>query len=418
MLVSIPCLLGIVAPSAVLAMPAAPQTLSTRSVYTAPRLVNYVQTFHDVDGNPLDLTKLLSENTQITHVNLAALHINDDPNGITLNDVNPNSTYWDTVWSNVTALQNGGIKVLMMMGGAAPGSYPRLCGTAVPAVIVRNISQLAAEICEEHGLTGRGIHQDEAYYSVLRDTIKYHKLDGMDLDIEEAVDVSCALALLQRLDTDFGSDFILTMAPVASALMPAGPGLSGFDYTTLDSQATSSTRPNGKLVTWYNAQFYNGWGDASTQVNYDALITAGNWLPDRIVMGVLDNENDGGSGFVPISTLMATIKQLRVNYPSFGCAVGWEYWDAGGDDGFAQPWEWVKAVAGSVFGVGIEMPAANLTNSPVPNAPPPFPLLTQTLVDLGATWPWAVWALNVSDGGLAEAEQLLLEAKQLVKLPL
>ena len=110
--------------------------LSPRDVYTAPRLVGYVQTFHDVAGNPLSLMPLLDENTEMTHINMAALHINSDANGITLNDVNPNSTYWDPVWANVTALQAGGIKVLMMMGGAAAGSYPRLCGTAVPAVIV------------------------------------------------------------------------------------------------------------------------------------------------------------------------------------------------------------------------------------------------------------------------------------------
>lgn len=113
-----------------------PTTLLRRDAYNAPRLVNYVQTFHDVSGNPLSLLPLLNEDTQITHVNLAALHINADPAGITLNDVNPNDTSWDQVWSDVAQLQAGGIKVLMMMGGAAAGSYPRLCGTEVPAVIV------------------------------------------------------------------------------------------------------------------------------------------------------------------------------------------------------------------------------------------------------------------------------------------
>jgi len=197
------------------------------------------------------------------------------------------------------------------------------------------------------------------------------------------------------------------MAPVASALMPGGPGLSGFDYTTLDSMATSSTRPNGRLVDWYNAQFYNGWGDASTQVNYDAIISSGGWSPERIVMGVLDNQSDGGSGFVPIATLMSTIMQLRSNYPMFGCAVGWEYWDAGGDDGYTYPWQWVKEVAMSVFGENSDLPAQNVTSSPAPNAPAPFPGLTHTLVDLGATWQWAVWALNITDGNLVAAEQLL-----------
>lgn len=227
----------------------------------------------------------------------------------------------------------------------------------------------------------------------------------MDLDIEESVDVSCPIALLQRLDADFGSDFIITMAPVASAMTPNGPGLSGFSYFELDSQATSSTRPNGKLVNWYNAQFYNGWGDASTQVYYDNIITTGKWSPGRVVLGVLDDPNDGGSGFVDIKTLQSVIQQLRANFADFGCAVGWEYWDAGGADGYSEPWQWVKAVGQSIYGA--ENVPANLTSQPLPNPPAPFQQSTDLLVTLGASYQEAVWALNVTNGVLAAAEQLL-----------
>ena len=115
---------------------ALPTALERRTAADAPRLVNYVQTFHDVNNNPLSLLPLLNEKTGITHINLASIHINSDPSGITLNDNNPNSSYWDTVWSDVKQLQNGGIKALFMIGGAAAGSYPRLCGTKTPAVIV------------------------------------------------------------------------------------------------------------------------------------------------------------------------------------------------------------------------------------------------------------------------------------------
>lgn len=88
----------------------------------------------------------------------------------------------------------------------------------------------------------------------------------MDLDIEEAVDISCALALLKRFDADMGSDFLLTMAPVASAMIPQGASLSGFDYVTLDKQATSAARVNGKVVSWYNAQFYNVYDHSSLEI--------------------------------------------------------------------------------------------------------------------------------------------------------
>ena len=68
------------------------------------------------------------------------------------------------------------------------------------------------------------------------------------------------LRLLRQLNTDLGPDFLLTMAPVASALLGSGGnGLHGFNQKEMDDQATDPARPNGKLVSWYNAQFYNGW---------------------------------------------------------------------------------------------------------------------------------------------------------------
>lgn len=93
-----------------------------------PRLVAYIQTFHDEAGNPLSLLPLLNEDTGVTHVYLSSLHLNTNPGDITLNDDNPNATKWDQMWSDVKQLQSGGIKVMMMMGGAAQGSYQRLAG--------------------------------------------------------------------------------------------------------------------------------------------------------------------------------------------------------------------------------------------------------------------------------------------------
>lgn len=248
--------------------------------------------------------------------------------------------------------------------------------------------------------------QFHSYYDPLRSTLKYHNIDGLDLDIEESISASTALRLLRQLNADFGSSFLLTMAPVASALLPSGTGLSGFDYHDLDAQATDSSRPNGKLVNWYNAQFYNGWGDASTQVGYNNIIQLGKWGADRVVMGVLDNPNDGGSGFVKFSTLKGVIEQLRTNYASFGCAVGWEYWDAGGADGYAQPWQWVKAVGGAVFGED-DVKNANLTTDENLKPATPWPSLMDDLTGLGAGWYPSVKALNQTSGNLDEAKGLL-----------
>ncbi|EME43011.1 glycoside hydrolase family 18 protein, partial [Dothistroma septosporum NZE10] len=262
---------------------------------------------------------LVQNPTQLTHLYLASLHINSDPKAITLNDNNPNDTIWNTVWSETAQIQAKGVKVLMSIGGAAAGSYPRLCSG-----------------------TNGGIN--ETYYIPLYQTLKYHKVDGVNLDIEEQVKITCPYALLQRLNKDFGTNFLLTMAPVASELQASGYGLGGFSYKTLDRYATNSSRPNGKLVNWYNVQFYNGWGDASTPNGYQSIIQNG-YAASRVSLGVLDNPGDGGSGWFNVTTYQATIKSLRATYgSSFGGVVGWEYWDAGAKDNLTQPYQWAAPI--------------------------------------------------------------------------
>ena len=43
-------------------------------------------------------------------------------------------------------------------------------------------------------------------------------IKGVDLDIEEEVTMQQVKMLIRRLKEDFGQDFILTMAPVSSAM--------------------------------------------------------------------------------------------------------------------------------------------------------------------------------------------------------
>ncbi|KAI5356843.1 Putative glycoside hydrolase family 18, catalytic domain, glycosyl hydrolase family 18 (GH18) active [Septoria linicola] len=348
--------------------------------YNPPRNVIYVQTFRTVQGGKLSILPLIQQRTNITHIYLSAVHINAQPGDINLNDDNPNSTVYDAIWQESAQLQQSGVKVMMMLGGAAPGSYPRLC-------------------------SGPNGGVNESYYVPLRNTLKYHKVDGLDLDIEERVPYTCPLALLRRLNADFGSNFILTMAPVASDLQPNPIGLGGFSYKTLDAQATSSAKPSGKLVNWYNAQFYNGWGDASTPNGYNAIVANG-WPANRVVMGVLDSPNDGGSGWYNISTYQKTIKTLKSNYANFGSVCGWEYWDAGIRDNYANPWQWVGAVGQSVFASSTGTAPANRATN-VDSGPAPFPNLMSALLGKGVGKLEAVRALNISDGSLAGALQVL-----------
>lgn len=398
------------------------QTRETNNAATAaipPRLVAYIQTFRSVDGGPLSLLPLLNERTGVTHILLSAVHLNEQPGDITLNEHHPNDTMYDTLWSEVKQLQAGGIKVMMMLGGAARGTFERLSGDDA------------------------SFH---AYYDPLLAMLREHNIQGLDIDIEESVPISMPLRLLRQLNADLGTDFILTMAPVASALLRNGSGLHGFPQRDMDDQALEPSRPNGKLVNWYNAQFYNGWGDASSTTMYDQIISEGGWSADRIVMGVLTNPGDGGSGFVKLPTLKSVVGSLGAKHASFGCAVGWEYWAAGTGDGMQYPWMWVKELGDVIAtfannlhaeapgtststststsnGTPTSAPEASSSNSdsdnmkptaeaqapsiPMKDPPTPWPSQMAQLESVGAGHWDSLRAMNMTNGDTKAASKML-----------
>ncbi|KAF4627495.1 hypothetical protein G7Y89_g10657 [Cudoniella acicularis] len=289
--------------------------------YTKPRLVMYVQTFTTPTKERLSLLPLVEHQTKVTHVILASVHLHEEPGQIRLNDDPFDSPVWDTTWEEVKVLQNHGIKVMAMLGGAAAGTYKRLNGTDT---------------------------EFYSYYHPLRDLIGKYKLDGLDIDIEETVDVSVPFRLMNALRRDFGPGFIITMAPLASALSDKlGQNLSGFSYFDLDAFATVPGSDE-KLISWFNGMFYGGF--ARGPPFFQSVVDAG-WDPSRVVMGVLDCSEDGQpNGFVHIETLQQTIRNLRELYPGFGGVAGWEYHDAGMSDGDVyEPWAWVKKIGQALF---------------------------------------------------------------------
>lgn len=239
----------------------------------------------------------------MTHVILAAIHLNQDPNSLTLNDHPPTHSRFDTLWSELATLQSAGIKVLAMLGGAAKGTYERLDGS------------------EE---------QFEQYYRPLRDLIRTRKLDGLDLDVEEPMSLGGVIRLIDRLRADFGKDFIITLAPVAASLLDMTKNLSGFDYEALEVM-------RGKDIAWYNTQFYCGWGDFTNPLMYDMMIQKG-WPADKIVVGLVTNPANG-PGFVPWNALEPVLAVVKMRYGNFGGVMGWEYFNSLPGE-HHRPWEW------------------------------------------------------------------------------
>ncbi|KAF4541896.1 Class iii chitinase protein [Lasiodiplodia theobromae] len=403
------------------------QELLDSATHPLPRFILYAQTHHKPGPEPqepVSLLPLLTHCTGVTHIIIAAIHLNDGPGNITLNDHRPDHSRFDTLWAEVRQLQDAGVKVMGMLGGAAKGSYWRLQGSA---------------------------EEFEAYYTPLRDLVRHHHLDGLDLDVEEAIELPTILRLLTRLRADFGPSFITTLAPVSTALIP-DMQLPPFEYVPLDPSTgapTAGAPPltiprslphlsgfnhfaleagHGGLVSWYNTQFYNGWGDASNPALWEAIAAAG-WAPRKLVLGVLTNQGNGGSGYVATGVLEAVVRELRAKYPppaaatpqgvgsganrTFAGVMGWEYFNAGGTDGF-KPWEWAKRIGRAARSSTVEpwgaQSGSGLAGAGAGAEPPvPWPEQVKQLMELGFARPNAVAALNATDGNVEMAAGLLFE---------
>jgi hypothetical protein len=271
------------------------------------RVIYYYQTQYDngvyVSLSPMWTTLNPSTNKPyVTDVMVAAFHLGYNPDNtpyIHLNDNVPGDPMFTTMWQEVAMLQSYGVTVRMMLGGAAQGSY---------ADLFDNWS---------------------TFYPILQQTLQQYNLNGIDLDVEENVTLANAEMLIDRLDTDFGSKFRITLAPVASALW-GGANLSGFSYPQL-------YKNSGSKIAWFNGQFYSGFATLSSTADYDRVVKYG-YPADKIVGGMIANSADGG-GYVGMKTVAKTVRALTKQYAYFGGVFAWEYFNAE-PGGTSDPIEW------------------------------------------------------------------------------
>lgn len=268
------------------------------------RVSTYYQTQYR-NGVYVSPADMLTHNSRVTDVIVAALHL--DAGGVVhLNDDPPGSSKFTQMWSDLARMQSAGVRVSMMVGGAAAGTFARL-------------------------------DTDFAtYYPLLKNVVTTYHLNGVDLDIEENMSLAGIERLIDRLSADFGSGFVITLAPVATA-MTGGGNLSGFNYETL-------YRDRGSEISWFNVQFYNGWGSLANTGGYDAIVKRGLIPARKLVAGALTNPANGGSGYVDVTTLSGVVKSLSQKYADFGGVTGWEYFNSLPGDTSA-PWQWTGLMA-------------------------------------------------------------------------
>lgn len=268
----------------------------------AHRVVVYYQTQYDGGTyvSPLGLTQ---HGTGVTDVVVAALHL--DADGVVhLNDDPPDSSRYTQMWADLATMRSQGVRVEVMVGGAAQGSFQRLDTDF------------------------------DTYYPLLRNVISTYHLDGVDLDVEESMSLAGIERVIDALRSDFGSGLTITLAPVGSALSGGG-NLSGFSYDQLYAD-------RGSEISWFNAQLYNGWGSLADTSSYDQIIGHGVVPADKVVAGTVTNPANG-SGYVDLPTLQSTLRSLVGEHPSFAGVDGWEYFNSE-PGGTSAPWQWAAGV--------------------------------------------------------------------------
>jgi hypothetical protein len=237
------------------------------------KTIYYYQTF-------IGIEKLYSHAQDIDTIIVSSIHFSaykNDPY-IHLNDNWPTSSKYDNLWVELQKMYEQGTEIMLMIGGAG-GAYNSLFSNF------------------------------DLYYPLLWKLLRtYRFISGLDLDIEESVNINDVKKLINRLIQDFGEDFTVTMAPVADALINDGAGFGGFSYKELYNSK------EGKHISWFNTQCYNSY----SLETYASIIKNG-YPPEKVVFGLLGGDYDG------FTVALHEIIKTKEKYKKMLGVFVWEY---------------------------------------------------------------------------------------------
>tara|TARA_Y100000817_G_C16852412_1_gene542613 strand:+ start:1623 stop:2408 length:786 start_codon:yes stop_codon:yes gene_type:complete len=254
----------------------------------------YYQTFVGLD-------KMMSHPEDVTHIIVSSIHFGEDKDGeknIYLNDNLPNDKIFDKLWKETEEISKKGVKIMCMMGGAG-GAYKEL------------------------------FSDYSTYFPLLVNMIRSKPwIQGIDIDIEEIVDLQDVKMLINSITAEFGDDFIITMAPVSLSMESDGSFTEthqGFGYKELYNSE------EGKYINWFNCQCYYSY----TYETFKKIVDNG-YPPNKIIMGM-------ESGQFSDLSFIDEIKKIKKDYPDMCGVYDWEYLNAPPDKN--DPSEWARLMS-------------------------------------------------------------------------
>lgn len=254
------------------------------------KTIYYYQTF-------VGLHQLMSHAQDIDVITVASIHFNKDKEGnpqIYLNDNIPYDSKFNGLWMETEHLYNQGVTIMLMIGGAG-GAYTELFSNF------------------------------KGYYPLLKQLLsKKTCIGGIDIDVEESVDVNHIKMLIRLIKEDF-PHLKISMAPIASSMLSDGPGMGGFSYKKLYQSYEE------RLIDWFNVQCY----DSFSFDTYDKIIKNG-YPPEKIVMGM----ESGQFTKENFQQALDEVKKIQETYPDMSGVYDWEYLNA--PPNVKDPSEWCK----------------------------------------------------------------------------
>ena len=258
------------------------------------KLLYFYQTF-------VGLNNILQLSPQIvTDIHIASIHfgINNNNYYIHLNDYLPNNSIFDTLWKDIKVAYNQNIKISLLIGGAGGGFN----------TLFSNFT-----IC----------------YKLLYDVLQQHSyITGINLDIEEFVELSNVKMLIQQIKKDF-PHYEISLSPISGALTNDMPGLGGFSYKDLLQSK------EGQYINYLCGQFYGSFNIET----YNQIIQ-NNYKPEQIIIGM-------DSNMIDFTNALQEITKIKQKYPNFCGVFVWEYCNAPPDK--TDHSKWITNIYNSLY---------------------------------------------------------------------